>query len=498
MTDFLAVAPHQMASDVGNALLEAGASAAEAAVAMGACLSVVMPHFCGIGGDAIWLLSDEEGHVTALNGIGQAFAFTDGVTNVALRGQGSILTTAGAVRTWQAALALQAPCCAVGALLEPAIRAANDGFAVGSSQAFWTQMRLADMRSWTGFSAYAGLAQGDQLVQSSLAKTLATLAADGLESFYTGSVAERITADLNDLGVGATMEDLASARAQAAEPLRMPYRDVVLHAPPPPTQGATTLEIMGILDRLGPAPMCGTAADYHLMVEAVKAAFLDRPGIDDAETARSHAEALLDPAHLDSRAASVDAAAARPWPHVYQTADTVYFAARDRQGRCVSALQSTYYDWGSGCCLPRTGIIWHNRGASFGLAEGPNKLIPGRRPFHTLNPGIATRGGKPYLLYGTQGADGQPQTCCVLLRHLVDHGLTPEEALSAPRFLLGKTFSDSRDSLKLEPMGAEDEMRVLGHDVSPIPALSPLAGLAGVVRIEGNIVTGACDPRGLL
>ncbi|AYD03975.1 gamma-glutamyltransferase [Neorhizobium sp. NCHU2750] len=496
MTDHLAISPHPMATAVGNELLAAGAAAAEAAVAIGALLSVVMPHFCGIGGDAVWLAADAEGTVTAINGIGQAFSFTENVAQIEMRGPRSILTTAAAIRTWETAIALQAPGCDIAPLLEPAIKAARDGFPVGASQEFWTQFRADEIGNWLGFETYAEARQGQKMIQPALAGTLSALSENGLDSFYQGDLAARILADLRNIGINARPEDLAATRAEHGAPMQVAYRDVLLHAPPPPTQGVTTLEIMGILDRLGPAPEMGSADDYHLMVEAVKAAFLDRGRIDDADDARAYAEKLLSPAHLDERAASVDRQSARAWPHVFETADTVYFAARDRKGRCISALQSTYYDWGSGCCLPQTGIIWHNRGASFRLTDGPNRLRPGRRPFHTLTPGIATRGGKPYLLYGTQGADGQPQTSCVILRHMIDHGLAPNEALHAPRFLLGRTFSDSRDSLKLEPMRGSNALQAMGHEVSPIPALSPLAGLAGAIRIEGNEVIGASDPRG--
>lgn len=496
MTDYLAISPHPMATAIGNELLAAGASAAEAAVAIGAMLSVVMPHFCGIGGDAVWLAADADGRVTAINGIGQAFAYTESVDRIETRGPRSILTTAAAVKTWETALALQAPGCDLAPLMAPAIRAARDGFAVGGSQAFWTQFRANEIGNWIGFDRYARARQSEVMTQPALAETLSELSDSGLSTFYRGDLADRILTDLEDIGVEATIEDLASTRAESAPPLSLPYRDLLLHAPPPPTQGAATLAIMGILDRLGPAPEKGSAEDYHLMVEAVKAAFIDRTSIDDADGARNYAEAMLAGRHLDQKAASIDRDRARPWPHVFKTADTVYFAARDRQGRCISALQSTYFDWGSGCCLPRTGIIWHNRGASFNLAVGPNRLAPGRRPFHTLTPGIASRNGKPYLLYGTQGADGQPQTTCVLLRHMIDHGLSPEDALHAPRFLLGRTFSDSRDSLKLEPTGNEELLRSMGHEVSPIAALNPLAGLAGAIRIDADNVVGASDPRG--
>lgn len=139
-------------------------------------------------------------------------------------------------------------------------------------------------------------------------------------------------------------------------------------------------------------------------------------------------------------------------------------------------------------------------GAAFSLEDGhPNRLAPGRLPFYTLNPGIALRDGRPHLLYGTQGADGQPQTLSMVLARAIDHGLSPAEALARPRFLLGRTFSDSRDTLKIEADAGEAviaELARRGHAVAPIARQSPLAGQAGLIRIgaDGG-VTGAHDPR---
>ncbi|HEY0124265.1 MAG TPA: gamma-glutamyltransferase [Rhizobium sp.] len=494
MGNSLAISPHPEATALGNRLLAEGSSAAEAAVAMGAYLSVAMPHFCGLGGDAVWMTTDAGGRVRSLTGIGHAFAFADRISQIEQRGPRSILTSAAAVSTWAAALSLSgvsAPDLA--RLLGPARQAARDGIEVTPSQEFWRAMRAPESATWLGFSRYNEASTGSLLKQPALAQSLEVLMEEGLHSFYTGTLAERIRADLADIGVVVAADDLKATSCEVGDGLSLPYRNVTLHAPPLPTQGVTTLEIMGILDRLGRPE---TAVDnYHLMVEAVKCAFLDRQQIDDSGQAAHLPSLLLSAEHLTSRANEVDRARAREWPHVFQAADTVYFAARDQAGRCVSALQSTYFDWGSGCCLDRSGIIWHNRGASFSLKAGPNRLAPGRRPFHTLNPGIALKDGKPWLLYGTQGADGQPQTLTVLLRHCIDLDMAPAEALAAPRFLLGRTFSDSRDTLKLEPTGFEAELLEKGHDISPLSPLSPLAGQAGIIRIENDLPQGGHDPR---
>jgi gamma-glutamyltranspeptidase/glutathione hydrolase len=498
MTRTCAVSPHPEATALGNRLLEEGRSAAEATVAMGAYLSVVMPHFCGIGGDAVWMVSDASGQVRALTGIGQAFDFTSKVSEISPRGPLSILTGAGAVSTWAEALRLFDVAPDLADLLGPAHQAARDGFVVTTSQEFWRNMRAEDMDDWPGFGPYAAAHAGEILKQPELAETFALLIRDGLASFYDGPLASRLAQDLNALGTPVTQSDLSRTRARNEAPLSLPYKGATLFAPPPPTQGITTLQIMGILARLDaaePQATRSTALDYHLMVEAVKQAFLDRKELGDRKDAADWVTGLLSSDHLNACAARVNPEAALPWPEPYHQADTVYFAARDAQGGCVSALQSTYFDWGSGCVLSDTGVIWHNRGAGFSLDDGPNRLAPGQRPFHTLNPGIATRNGSPWLLYGTQGADGQPQTLTVLLRGLIDRDLSPTEALAQPRFLLGRTFSSNRDTLKIEPIGAEEELADRGHTLEILQSLSPLAGQAGCLRIEGHDIKGAHDPR---
>jgi gamma-glutamyltranspeptidase/glutathione hydrolase len=189
-----------------------------------------------------------------------------------------------------------------------------------------------------------------------------------------------------------------------------------------------------------------------------------------------------------------------PWPQPFQSGDTVYVGAADATGNAVSLLATVYYDWGSGVMAGDTGLIWHNRGASFSLdPQHPNCLAPGKRPFHTLNPGIYRKGGRTRMVYGTQGADGQPQTLAAVLTRLIDYQLDPMAALAQPRFLLGKTLSDARDSLKLEAdlaPAVREALALRGHAISTVDAQSPLMGHPGAIVLdaEGGM-RGAHDPR---
>lgn len=487
------------------AVLRHGGTAPEALIAAGAVLTVVMPHFCGLGGDAVWLVADRQGDSRAFLAIGQGIQRAMPAAPFPLRGAGSILTTAAVVDGWRHAHEHARH--SLGGkthwadLLAPAIAAAEGGHVVTTSQAFWADYRADQIADWPGFDGLFlqrghPLPAGQRMRQTDLARSLREIAEDGPQAFYTGALSRRILAGLAEVGAVMSAEDLACTTTRDVRPLAQGYRGVTLLAPPPPTQGLTTLQIMGILQRFDMSGIAPGSADHlHLCVEAVKRAFLDRTAIADLPGA-DPAERLLAAPHLDRLAAEISPDRAMPWPHLWQHGDTVYLGAIDEQGNAASVLQSTYFDWGSGVVAGDTGIIWQNRGAAFSTdAAHPNAFAPGKLPFYTLNPGIALRDGKPAFVYGTQGADGQPQTLAMLLTRLIDFAEDPETALAAPRFLLGRTFSDQRDSLKIEAHAGAEVITALAarqHEISEISALSPLAGLAGIVA--GG--TGYHDPRG--
>ncbi|MET0906607.1 MAG: gamma-glutamyltransferase family protein [Tardiphaga sp.] len=512
----MVTSPHVGASRAGLDVLSAGGNAIEAAIAMAACLGVTYPHFSGFGGDAFMLVAGGDGTVRSISGIGQAATdlsrYGELRNAMPVRGADSMLTTAAAVdvlsealdisrKTWAGKLAWKD-------LLSPAISLAEGGFEVSESERFWLDFRLKEATAMpTVFDAFlvdgAVPPAGFIRRQPQLAATLRTLAERGPRDFYEGQIASRLAEGLRKAGSPLTAEDLSRTRARVETPLRVPYRDGELVAHRPPTQGVTTLEIMGILNRfdLEGVPE-GSADHYHLMIEAVKRAFIDRGRfVADPDFSAVPIDRLLSGANLDAHASDIDMKRAMPWPHVFQQGDTVYLGVVDGEGRAVSMLCTVYFDWGSGVMVGDTGVLWHNRGAAFSTNPAhPNGLAPGKRPFHTLNPGMFMRSGKVELLYGTQGADGQPQTLAAILTRMIDYGMDPATALAQPRFLLGKTFSDSRDSLKLESDVANsvcEELARRGHELSYVGVKSQLMGHPGAIHIdpESGVITGAHDPR---
>ncbi|MHB2205748.1 gamma-glutamyltransferase family protein [Methylobacterium sp. CM6257] len=507
----MVTSPHTLASQAGLKVLRDGGDAIEAAIAMGGVIAVAYPHFCGIGGDAIWIIADREGRSTTLTGIGQAAATSpDYHGTIPTRGALSTLTSACVVDTWRLAHDFSRRHWggrhSFASLLDPAIGYAEDGFPLSASQAFWTEFRRTDLPAWPGFVRtflHEGRIPrvGEPFLQKALARSLRLIAENGPRDFYEGELAASLAKGLAAVGSPLAAEDLRKTYAREEAPVTLNYRGLTLLAPPPPTQGVTTLAIMGVLERLGlPCVEEGSADYFHRCIEAVKQAFLDRNAIGDPAFVAPASDLWTGEDRLAAKAAAVDMNRALDWPQTFRTGDTVFFGVTDPQGHSVSVLQSTYFDWGSGVVVGDTGVLWHNRGAAFSLdPESPNRLAPGKRPFYTLNPGMALKDGRPHILYGTQGADGQPQTLSVLLTRLIDYALNPAEALARPRFLLGRTFSDDRDSVKLESSVDPDVVMSLcerGHKISMIDALSPLAGQAGAIVIGGDgHIEGAHDPR---
>jgi gamma-glutamyltranspeptidase/glutathione hydrolase len=281
----------------------------------------------------------------------------------------------------------------------------------------------------------------------------------------------------------------------------VPITGATLYNSAPPTQGVASLLILALFDRLK-ATDCDGFGHIHGLVEATKQAFLWRDQhCGDPTYMYADPQALLnDPAALDRLAAQIDAARALPWPQPPQWGDTCWFGAADAEGRVVSAIQSTYFEFGSGLVLPQTGIIWQNRGSSFRLAEsGWNALKPGRKPFHTLNPALARFDDGRVMAYGTMGGEGQPQTQAALFSRYARFSIDLQDAVSAPRWLLGRTWGEQSTTLKIEdglPEALYAALSAAGHEVERVGPLTAMMGHAGaIVRHASGALEGATDPR---
>jgi gamma-glutamyltranspeptidase/glutathione hydrolase len=512
----IVTAPHYLAAEAGRSVLMDGGNAVEATVAVAATLAVVYPHMTAIGGDGFWVIrepaKDGGGRVHAVHGCGGAAARADlslyaGLDAVPTRGPLAANTVAGTISGWAAALESAGSMLPLERLLRDAIRYAEEGVAVTAGGAAIAAAKGDELRKGPG--AYSAvfepegrpLAEGDVLRNPALARTLRKLAEDGLDSFYRGDLAVLIAEDLAALGSPISAADLAAHHATRPAPLSVSIRGARLYNSAPPTQGFASLVILALFDRLS-AEAPDSFVHVHGLVEAAKQAFLLRDAhVGDPVYTDYDFQGLLDYAEaLDAMAARIDPAKALAWPRPPQWGDTCWFGAADAEGRVVSSIQSTYFEFGSGLVLPQTGIVWQNRGSSFRLAgTGWNALKPGRKPFHTLNPALAVFEDGRVMAYGTMGGEGQPQTQAALFSRYARFGVDLQQAISAPRWLLGRTWGDVTTSLKLEDGFDETLYAALakaGHDVERVGPLTAMMGHAGaLVRLPDGSFEGATDPR---
>ncbi|MEO5677754.1 MAG: gamma-glutamyltransferase family protein [Usitatibacter sp.] len=514
----IAVAPHHLAAQSARAVLEEGGDAIEAMVAAAACIAVVYPHMNGIGGDAFWLVHEPCQAPRAIDACGPAPATLDadfyrkrGLSAIPVRGPLAANTVAGTIGGWDLALRFSRERwggrLALGRLLSDAIGYAEDGVPTTRSQQASTQAKLDEVGRQPGFAGRflpQGRVprEGEAFVQRPMAATFRRLAEAGLDDFYRGELARSIAGELAAVGSPVTAADLAAYSAEWTVPLALRHRRGTLHNMTPPTQGVVSLMILGVAERLCVEAMDPLGADYvHALVEATKQAFgvRDRE-VTDPRYMKVDAQSLLEPAALDALAAAVDMKRARPWGQRTAAGDTVWMGTIDAHGRAVSFIQSIYHEFGSGVVLPSSGINWQNRGCSFALDPAArNAVAPGRKPFHTLNPALALLADGRTMVYGTMGGDGQPQTQAAVFTRYVGAGLGIQESVSAPRWLLGRTWGSMSESLKLESRfdpRVVAELARRGHEVELVGDFDEVVGHAGaLVRHPSGRLEGGFDPR---
>src|SRR5471032_585305 len=498
----MAVAPHALASQSALAVLREGGNAVEAMIAAAATITVVYPHMNSIGGDGFWLISrpgDEPVGIEACGAAALAATIDEyrsrALTAIPTRGPLAANTVAGTVSGWQLAQRWSSE--ALGGklpaarLLEDAIHYAKHGVPVTRSQAQCVAGKRAELQSIPGFADTflpdgRTPAAGERFAMPRLAASLQQLADAGFDDFYRGDLARSIAGDLGSVGSLLTLADSLGT----------------VYNMPPPTQGLVSLLILGILDRVLAKNMDPLGPEFvHACVEATKLAFAIRDQhITDPDHMLIDPLTLLEPAALDAMAARLSTTQAAPWGRGLGPGDTVWLGVMDANGVAVSFIQSIYHEFGSGVVLARSGINWQNRGSSFSLDEQAlNPLMPGRRPFHTLNPALARFSDGRTMVYGNIGGDGQPQSQSAVFSRIAHFGWNPQAAIDAPRWLLGRTWGQTTDTLKLEARFAPATaaaLEVLGHEVETMQAYDEAMGHAGaIIRYPDGLLEAGFDPR---
>ncbi|MDF2114616.1 gamma-glutamyltransferase [Roseiarcaceae bacterium H3SJ34-1] len=514
---FAAVAaPRDLACRAGQAILIEGGNAIEAAIAMAAVMAVVAPHLNSLGGDGFWLIREPRGRVRAVEAAGASGALAtirrwrdSGHDVIPSRGVWSAMTVPGMVGGWIEAMELAH---ALGGklpldmLLAPAIAHARDGYPVAAGEGRMQPFDLAALKDAPGF-ADAFLADGKlppagtMRTAPALASTLQQLAHAGLKDFYRGDVAREMAGDMERMGMPVTRGDLKDFAAKWRTPLALKMRDATVYAPPPPSPGIAALVTLGVAERLGIAQP-DSFAFFHGLLEAGKRGFAARAGaMMDFDGLDVDHDAFLASDFLAREAEAISSRRAAEIRLDECDERPAWIGAMDADGLAVSCLQSAGWHYGSGCVLPGTGILLQNRGSAFSLDQNsPRMLAPGRRPVHGLAPSLAVFRDAALMSFGASGGEAQPQILAQVFVRIA-MGMTPEEAVAAPRCALRRMPGDVSTMLDIEaefdPSIAR-QLRQSGHEIRDTADISDHSlGEAGVMirRSKGAIDAGT-DPRG--
>ena len=525
---------HPLASQAGIAVMQRGGNAVDAAVAVAAAVSVVEPGMSGIGGDGfIMLYHRARNELNVVNATGAAPGaatrdrYPDGIP---MKGMLS-MSVPGLLRGWVEAHRRYGAL-SLAQVLEPAIDLADNGFPVTHTLAasIAADTLLCEFPTSRAVFTRDGrpLAPGEVLYQRDLARTFRRIAAEGDGVFYEGEIARAIVRFSEEQGGLLTMQDLARCRAQWQEAISTTYRGYTVYEAPPNSSGHVLLQELNLAEQFDLRALgCNTAEAIHLMTEAKKLAFADRevyladpeyvdvpiPGLLSKDYARDRAAGI----DLERAAENVQAGdawryqgAARPPQGVMRVGtpqeDTTCFVVVDGDGNAVSQLQSLQSGFGSSLIAGDTGVLLNNRMTYWHLEEDHvDRLEPGKRVRHTMNPVMVFRGDDLVLVCGTPGADTQVQTNFQVITHVLDFGMTVAEAVEAPRWRHLQSPTESTyphtcdDVLRIEgrmPAGVAEDLRRRGHEVEVI---GDWEGVGSQVMIQVDsaegALFGAADPR---
>jgi gamma-glutamyltranspeptidase len=523
---------HALASEAGLRVLRSGGNAVDAAVAAWAVQGLAEPEMTGLGADMFMLVYlAKTGEVKFINGTGVApMAATvdfykakggmpdEGVLSVSV--PGAVAGAELAAKTYGTKPLAE--------LFAPAAELAERGFPVTESVAsaiVASKDKLSPSAKKIWYKGDKPLAMGDRVVQKDLANTLREIGAKGSAAFYQGTVAEKFAAYMKANGGLIDQKDLAGIRANEDQPIHINYKGIEVYECPPNSQGFVMLQALNILEGMNVRYMRHNSAPYlHAVTESLKLAFADRnkyvgdpkfvPNIPMREMlSKEYAaarRALIDPDHaIDGEAPAGNprqptssgapplayaASQAPPDLSVVRAAaedgHTTYLAVIDKDRNMVSVTSSLLSLFGSGHVVEGAGFVLNNRMAYYGLDESdPNVLRPGKRVRQTINPAMALKDGKPFMAFGTPGADTQPQAQLQFFLNVVEFGMNVQQALEASSVVstgFKSSYYPHAAEGKLQvpaslPKHVLDELAAMGHKLD-------LRNIRGVGSVKAILV----------
>jgi gamma-glutamyltranspeptidase / glutathione hydrolase len=515
----MVAASQPLAVAAGLAILNQGGNAADAAIAVAAALNVTEPGLTGLGGDAFALYYDHATRqVSALNGSGRAPAALsltrlqqEGFQDNLPRLHPYTVTVPGACAAWFDLIDRFGKL-SMGDILAPAIRLAVEGFPVGPITAHYWQRGvdtiLSKARNGHELTiAGRGPQPGEIFRNPGLARTLLMLAEHGKEAYYQGPIAASIVETLRAAGGCLSETDLADHSSTWDTPISVPYRDLRVWECPPNGQGLTALLALNILEgcELSGLPP-RSPSRLHLMIEALRLAFADaRHYVSDPAFSELPLAELLSKEYAAQRRALIDPL--RAMQHVLHgtplaSSDTVYLSVVDGQGNACSFINSNYQGFGTGIVPEGWGFSLQNRGANFSLEPGHfNALAPGKRPYHTIIPALATHlsDDSLYASFGVMGGFMQPQGHIQVLLAMLEDNDDPQAALDRPRFMIDAEGGSGQvmleEGMPIETMAALESM---GHPIRMVSGYErAVFGRGQIIRRdrESGVLCAGSDPR---
>jgi gamma-glutamyltranspeptidase/glutathione hydrolase len=502
--DAMAATSHPLATLAALDTLRAGGNAVDAAICAAAVLTMAEPHMTGVGGDCFVLYAKAGGLPLALNGSGRApmkatteWYMGQGIRAIEVESPHAV-SVPGAVDAWLTLLADHGTK-EIAELLRPAIKLAEEGCVltprVAHDFAYMGEKPRRDPAAARVF-APAGhvLGEGERVRNPALAETLRRIAREGRKGFYEGPVAADMVRRLNELGGLHTLEDFSAQRSDYVEPISAPYRDTQIYECPPAGQGIAALMILRTLAGYDMAGL-GDADRIHLLAEATKAAYQSRDAlVGDPKFTVVPVARLLSDAHAAKVRSSIrlDRAGTPPDWDEPEHKHTVYFCIVDRDGNAISFINSLFHDFGSGIMAPESGVLLHSRATMFRAHLGhPNSIAPGKRPLHTIIPGMLVKDGRAVMPFGVMGGNYQAVGHAHLLTHMLDRGLDPQQALETPRsFAFGGVLQLERT----QPRAIVEDLSRRGHFTVAVD--HPMGGGQAIwIDRARGVLVGGSDPR---
>ena len=506
--DGMAATSNPLSTMTAVRVLQEGGNAMDAAIAACAVQCVVEPQSTGIGGDCFCLYAPGGSDaVVGYNGSGRAPAAASaewyaaqGIAEIGLHTAHAV-TIPGAVDAWSALLAEHGSW-DMARVLAPAVGYARDGYPVHQRVAADLADSVAELNTDANAAALflpggKPMSYGTRHAQPALAATLQRIGRHGRDAFYAGEVAEEMVGLLRERGGLHTLEDFAAARGEWVAPIRTRYRDHDVLECPPNGQGVIALMLLNVLGgfRGGEHPPL-SAERLHRFVEATRLCYQDRDAVlADPAQVPVPVEEMLSATHAGRLRRAIDPARALdPLPRVSLPVhrDTVYISVVDRDRNCASFINTLFHSFGSCMLAPKSGVMLHNRGAGFVVQPGhPNCIAGGKRPLHTIIPGMLARGGRAVMPFGVMGGQYQAAGHAWLLSNMLEHGMDVQAAIDFPRLFPQDGNLEVEGTIPTEVVAT---LRALGH--RPVPCEKPHGGAQAIyIDWDQGVLSGGSEPR---